>query len=87
MPDKRSIRELSYLANAVFVEGHADGGVHADFLEGGDLAGGGDASGGDNGKARGAAARIKQASALAESGSARFSAIRPSRRCNSAAQN
>ena len=34
------------LAEAVFVGGHADGGVHADFLEGGHLAGGGDAAGG-----------------------------------------
>jgi len=40
---------------AVFVEGHADGGVHADFLEGGDLAGGGDSAGGDDGQLSGAA--------------------------------
>src|SRR5208337_3201896 len=43
------------LAEAVLVKGHADGGVHGDFLEGGDLAAGGDAAGGDDGQARGAA--------------------------------
>jgi len=42
-------------AEAVFVEGHADDGVHADFLEGGDFASSGDAAGGDDGQARGAA--------------------------------
>jgi len=38
-----------------FLERHANGRVHADFLKGRDLARGGDAASGDNGQARGAA--------------------------------
>ena len=45
----RGLEERQILAKAVFVEGHADGGVHAHFLEGGDLVCCGDAAGGDDG--------------------------------------
>ena len=37
------------LAEAVFVDGHADGGVHADFFEGVDFTAGLDSAGGDDG--------------------------------------
>lgn len=57
----RQIEIRRILAEALFVEGHTDGGVHADSLEGGDLAGGGDAAGGDDERVHGAAQ-------LAESG-------------------
>ena len=45
IPEKLTLQ----LAEAVFVEGHAYGGVHVDFLEGGDFADGFDAAGGDDG--------------------------------------
>jgi len=44
-----------HLANAIFVEGHADGGVHADFFQGEDFAARGDAAGSDNRQGRGRA--------------------------------
>ena len=47
------------LAEAVFVEGHAYGGVHAQFLEGGDFAGGGDSAGGYDGQLSGVAQRAE----------------------------
>ena len=37
------------LAKAVFVEGHAYGGIHADFLQGHDFAACLDSAGGDDG--------------------------------------
>lgn len=57
--EAQRVRGRTVSAEAVFVDGHAHGGVHADFFEGGDFAAGLDAAGGDDGITGGAAKLAK----------------------------
>src|SRR5215475_5463258 len=56
------------LAEAFFVEGHADGGLHAEFFEGADFAAGGDAAGRDDGEFGGGAEIAKPTEIRADRG-------------------
>ena len=55
-------------ANAVFVEGHADSGVHADFFKCADFTGGGDATSRDDGMFCGTAQGVEPAEIRASHG-------------------